>query len=68
MYFLNQTDVANIKHLFEYARDNAYFEISSWKGMVDIRQYSAKYKEVHLVTVPREKLDQSLCLGFAKEW
>lgn len=68
MYFLRPENIKQLEDLFLIRKDGTYYEIASHNGFVDIMQYSERYKDVHLVTVKREKLNASLCLGFAEEF
>jgi len=63
MYFLKPEHLHMLEQLFLLRKDGLYYEISSVNGFVDIMQYSAKYKDVHLITVHRTQLDDSQCLG-----
>ena len=68
MYFVNSDDVKKIERLFEMNDDEMFYELSSFNGYVDIAQYSTKYKEVHFVTVPRNKLNYNKCLGYRTKY
>lgn len=68
MYFLKPEHIEQLRQLFLLRKDGTYYEIESHNGFVDIMQYSEQYKDVHLVTVKRDKLNAGLCLGFAEEF
>lgn len=68
MYFMNADDLEEVKKLFKMNDDELFYELGSFNGYVDIAQYSSKYKEVHLVTVPRSKLDYNKCVGYRTKW
>lgn len=55
-YTLEEDQVFNIRKLFARANDNEYFVLNSFKNLSDIVQYSSKYQNVHIITVPTDKL------------
>lgn len=48
-----------LKMLFENKIDNQYYILNSYKEFSDIVQYSAKYMNIHFVSVPTSKLDKA---------
>lgn len=56
-YTLEQNQVEYIRILFEHKIDNEYVILNQFNNLCDIAQYSSKYQNVHLVTVPIQKLD-----------
>lgn len=64
MYFVSEADLETLHRLFEYRTDGMYFELRSYNNFVDIAQYSQKYRDVHFITVHRDKLDPKKCLGY----
>lgn len=43
--------------------DNEFIVLSEYKEICDICQYSAKYQNLHIVSVPRGHLDMNYRLG-----
>ena len=56
-YTIEQSQMLLLQMLFEHKIDNEYTILSKYNNMCDIAQYSEKYQNIHLVTVPQNKLD-----------
>lgn len=58
-YTLEKDQVQLVQRLFVNENDNEYIILSRYKDYADICQYSSKYQNVHIVSVPVNKLDSS---------
>lgn len=57
MYYIEDYQVGQICELFTRKNDNEYIVLCSNGQVSDIAQYTDKYQNVHIVSVPISKLD-----------
>lgn len=60
MYFLENEHVNMFEQLFNNSIDNQYVILNKHSTLADIAQYSQKYMNIHINTVPVDRLDPSL--------
>lgn len=63
MYFVENEQVELIEQLFKNCIDNQYIVLTKNNTLADIAQYSCKYQNVHINTVPVDRLDPRLQLS-----
>lgn len=60
MYFIEQEHIELMSELLKNSIDNQYVVLSSNGRLCDIAQYSSKYQDIHINTLPVDKLDKKL--------
>lgn len=59
-FFNIEEDVlVGINRLMQVKRDRLYVVLQEANGFTDIAQYSDKYQNIRIVTVPSDRLDKS---------
>ena len=60
MYFVENEQVNMFEQLFKNSIDNQYVVLNKNSTLADIAQYSQKYMNIHINTVPVDRLDPRL--------
>ena len=56
---IRQDDLKSINHINEMKLDNMYVTIDEYNGYSTIIQYSSKYDNFKIISVPTERLDKN---------
>lgn len=56
---IKQEDLQTINQLNKLKKDNSYRVLNEFNGYSTIIQYSTKYDNFHIVSVPTDKLDET---------
>lgn len=57
LFFIEDEHIKLMNELMKRRIDNEYIVLNSNNQLCDIAQYSCKYMNIHIATVPTEKLD-----------
>lgn len=62
-FTIEESALVHINQLMRRKVDQEYVVLSKYGSVTDICQYSGKYANVHIVTVPTDRLDPGLRLA-----
>ena len=58
-YNIEDDDLKKMQLLMQRKIDNEFIVLSEYNGITDICQYSSKFQNLHIVSVPNARLDWS---------
>lgn len=56
-YNIEEDDLKRMNELMNRKIDNEFIVLSEYNGITDICQYSSKFQNLHIVSVPNARLD-----------
>lgn len=62
IFAIQEKDLPKVKLLFSHKFDGEYFVLTQSNGFSDIAQWSDKYQNIKILTVPTDRLNRKDCI------